>query len=76
MQHLKKNISDLTLKQSLDIRWENRTDAVQPLKYQLGEIYTFHEIMENKKYTKEIQYEARSLYAIIKSFKFIFLLVF
>ena len=73
---LKNNVSNLTLKQPSDTRWESRIDAVRPLRYQLGEIYdALYEIMENESFAAEVQHEARSLCGKIKDFKFICSLV-
>lgn len=73
---LKKHVTSLTLKPLCETRWESRIDAIQPFRYQIGELYdALYECSVNAKIDGYGQNAATGLARKLKSFKFLCCLV-
>lgn len=68
---LKKYITQFTLKPLSQSRWENRIDAIRPLRYQTGKTYdSLNEISQNIQFDQITRLETESLAKKNKNFNF------
>ncbi|GFX78879.1 zinc finger MYM-type protein 1 [Trichonephila clavipes] len=69
---LLKYVHGLTLKPLSDTRWESRTEALKPLRYQLGGICdALLAISNNSEIDNSLRVEASGLLSCVKQFKFL-----
>ncbi|GFT83206.1 zinc finger MYM-type protein 1 [Trichonephila clavipes] len=69
---LLKYVHGLTLKPLSDTRWESQTEALKPLRYQLGGIYdALLAISHNSEIDNSLRVEASGLLSCVKQFKFL-----